>query len=151
MRRTLKLFILSISLLTLTACASTLNPYSGEFECPMTEKGKCVSIGQAYQESLISFDDKKKQAVNQVKEDSVFNEIETRYTSELFGKLSNLLKEPKSPIIVPPKVVRILMLPYQSGDGKEFYSARYVYVIVDDPKWILQNLKSLPIEEPQEK
>jgi len=149
----IKTLLLGISMLYLTACASTLNPYQGEFECPYAEKGKCVSIQDAYQESLLSFDAKKKTGKEKepAKEDIVYNEIETRYTTELFGRLSSLLKEPKSPLVVPPKVVRVMILPYQSGEGKEFYSARYVYVLVEEPRWILQNLKTLPPEEQQEK
>jgi len=146
-KKIVKFLLIGISLLCLTACAGTLNPYQGEFECPQAEKGKCVSIQQAYQESIISFDDKKKTKKTTGKEEPLYNEIETKYTTELFGKLSSLLKEPKSPLVVPPKVVRVMILPYQSGEGKEFYSARYVYVIVEEPRWILQNLKTLPPEE----
>ena len=146
-----KALIVGSSLLCLTACAGTLNPYQGEFECPQAEKGKCVSIQQAYQESLISFDDKKTPDKRKAKEqEDFYNPVESKYTTELFGRLSSLLKEPKSPIVVPPKVVRVMILPYQNGEGKEFYSARYVYILVEEPRWILQNLKTLPPEEQQE-
>jgi len=40
-----------------------------------------------------------------------------------------------------------MMLPYQGDSGKELYSARYIYLMVDEPKWILQNLTNLPPEE----
>ncbi|MDH5543683.1 MAG: TraV family lipoprotein [Nitrospinota bacterium] len=35
-----------------SACASVMNPYEGDFTCPKTHNGKCVSINEAYEESI---------------------------------------------------------------------------------------------------
>ena len=59
-----------------------------------------------------------------------------QYRSALFDKFSGLLKEPKTPIVAPPKVMRVLLLPY-TGQENEFYMLRYVYFFVDKPRWIL--------------
>lgn len=59
-----------------------------------------------------------------------------QYRSALFDKFSGLLKEPKTPIVAPPKVMRVLLLPY-TGQDNEFYMLRYVYFFVDKPRWIL--------------
>jgi len=59
-----------------------------------------------------------------------------QYRSALFDKFSDLLKEPKTPIVAPPKVMRVLFLPY-TGQENEFYMLRYVYFFVDKPRWIL--------------
>jgi conjugal transfer pilus assembly protein TraV len=59
-----------------------------------------------------------------------------QYRSSLFDKFSGLLKEPKTPIVAPPKVMRVLLLPY-TGQENEFYMLRYVYFFVDKPRWIL--------------
>ena len=59
-----------------------------------------------------------------------------QYRSALFDKFSGLLKEPKTPIVSPPKVMRVLLLPY-TGQENEFYMLRYVYFFVDKPRWIL--------------
>jgi conjugal transfer pilus assembly protein TraV len=59
-----------------------------------------------------------------------------QYRSALFDKFSGLLKEPKTPIVAPPKVMRVLLLPY-TGQENEFYMLRYVYFFVDKPHWIL--------------
>lgn len=140
--------LLSMAALVSFGCASTLNPYSENFTCPIMENGKCVSIQHAYQESLtgrqITLEEQKPKKEQSMPEVSP---IEDTYKESLFNKLTQLLKEPKTPILAPPKIVRVMILPYQDTTGKEFYSARYVYTIVDEPQWILQNLKALPIEE----
>lgn len=59
-----------------------------------------------------------------------------QYRSALFDKFNGLLKEPKTPIVAPPKVMRVLLLPY-TGQENEFYMLRYVYFFVDKPRWIL--------------
>ena len=59
-----------------------------------------------------------------------------QYRSSLFDKFNGLLKEPKTPIVSPPKVMRVLLLPY-TGQENEFYMLRYVYFFVDKPRWIL--------------
>lgn len=130
----------------LAGCASTLNPYSGEFECPQMEKGKCVGIPTAYKEAVsggtLTLEEKGKEKQT----DFSYIGIEAEYRGALFQRLAKLLKEPKTPLLAPPKVVRVMVMPYQSSDSKEFYSARYVYVLIDDPQWILQNLMALPPE-----
>lgn len=140
----LKLLV-CVAPLVVFGCASAMNPYSENFTCPIMENGKCVPISQAYQESVtgqqITLEEKKQ------KEQSDYSPVEEAYRDALFMKLSNLLREPKTPLVVPPKVVRVMILPYQDATGKEFYSARYIYTIVEEPQWILQNLKALPPEE----
>lgn len=59
-----------------------------------------------------------------------------RYRSALYDKFSGLLKEPQTPVVAPPKVMRVLLLPY-TGQDNEFYMLRYVYFFVDKPRWIL--------------
>lgn len=59
-----------------------------------------------------------------------------RYRSALFEKFNGLLKEPVTPVVAPPKAMRVLLLPY-TGQENEFYMLRYVYFFVDEPRWIL--------------
>lgn len=141
-----KLLLLAVSTITFS-CASVMNPYSENFTCPIMENGKCVSIQHAYQESVtgkpITLEEQKPKK-DQLPE---YSPVEDAYKDALFTKLSQLLKDPKTPLIAPPKIVRVMILPYQDTTGKEFYSARYVYTIVDEPQWILQNIKNLPVED----
>lgn len=146
-RKGTKLLLLAVSTITF-GCASVMNPYSENFTCPIMENGKCVSIQHAYQESVtgkpITLEEQKSKKEQTQME---YSPVEEAYKDALFTKLSQLLKDPKTPLIAPPKVVRVMILPYQDATGKEFYSARYIYTIVDEPQWILQNIKSLPVEE----
>jgi conjugal transfer pilus assembly protein TraV len=41
-------------------------------------------------------------------------------------------------VVVPPQVMRVLILPY-TGDERELYMYRYVYMFVDEPRWLLKN------------
>jgi len=65
------------------------------------------------------------------------------YREELFRELASLLKEPEAPFLVPPKVVRILILSTLSPDenNKTIYvSPHYTYFILDEPKWLLHKI-----------
>jgi len=60
----------------------------------------------------------------------------TKYRAALFDKFTGLLKEPVTPVVAPPKTMRVLLLPY-TGQDNEFYMLRYVYFFVDEPRWLL--------------
>jgi conjugal transfer pilus assembly protein TraV len=49
-----------------------------------------------------------------------------------------MLKEPNTPLLAAPQVMRVLVLPYR-GDQNELYMMRYVYLLTDDPKWVMGN------------
>ena len=177
------MWLIVLLCLFLSGCARVLNPYDSEFSCPQVEKGKCVGIPQAYEESLrgnkvnkefkvdkkmllndrafdVSLDTygKNTQESQESKEFNLAREAfsdqkksvsrdelllspaERHYVESLYDVLTKLLKDPQAPVIMPPKIVRVLILPYQNQDGKHLYSARYVYVLVEDPKWILHNI-----------
>jgi conjugal transfer pilus assembly protein TraV len=69
---------------------------------------------------------------NETRETQNYN----RYRSALYDKFGKLLKEPKTPVVSPPKTMRVLLLPY-TGQDNEFYMMRHVYFFVDEPRWIL--------------
>jgi len=58
------------------------------------------------------------------------------YQEEVKRKLTGLLRMPNAPILAPPKVVRILVLPYR-GDGNELFMMRHIYFMADEPRWVL--------------
>lgn len=64
------------------------------------------------------------------------------YRKELFDELKELLSEPEKPIVVPPKVVRVLVLSTLAKDTYEkiFVSPHYVYFMLDQPRWLLHKL-----------
>jgi conjugal transfer pilus assembly protein TraV len=142
------------------AGCSIISPYENDFSCPDTFHGKCISVTGAYNEALRKKpeDVSSKEEINTciggvckgeeddfteskagkllvtpiVAEEKYYN----AYKESLYKRLDHLLREPQTPVVAPPKVMRILFLPYKGQDG-EFNMTHYVYFFADDPKWIL--------------
>jgi conjugal transfer pilus assembly protein TraV len=132
----------------LSGCASILNPYKSEFQCPDPYKGDCVSTTTAYERSVSGEDEarpaickdkkcSKKKSENGKAEQEPQAQVnpESVYQENLFKELSQLIEEPETPVIAPPNVVRILLLSY-TGEDNQFYGWRYVYFMDGAPKWI---------------
>ena len=66
---------------------------------------------------------------------------EKAYQEGVYKKLAGLLDEPKTPLIAPPKVMRVLLLPYKND--KDLYMYRYAYFVVDDFRWVLDGNPAL--------
>lgn len=122
---------------------SVLNPYKSEFTCPQKENGKCVGVDNAYYESLTQSKGKSERlepAKKERPEKAVPKDAGARsgqlYQEEVFRKLTGLLKEPVTPLVAPPKVMRVLLLPYK-GESGELFMPRYIYFMADDPRWIM--------------
>lgn len=159
------LTLMALALMT-ASCATFVNPYNEDFSCPKTFNGKCVSITEAYDESVegvgleeeehepepcdcwpdeIDCDcEESKQkddiaiAISEQKAPSP-ESPENSYRESLYGKLTRLIDEPVTPIVAPPKVLRVLLLPYEGSDNA-LYMYRYVYFFVDEPRWILDEI-----------
>jgi len=144
----------AIGVLLLSGCA-LLNPYESSFSCPETATGKCVSVQTAYKESTATVAGKPAEAAPERKDEECKGENadsaclerrkdfarstpspENRYRAALFDKYSGLLKEPVTPVVAPPKTMRVLILPY-TGQDNELNMLRYVYFFVDEPRWLL--------------
>ncbi len=118
-------WIAILALFFLSGCASVFNPYESKFQCPPTDPGKCVPIKEAYKESL-------SQSHNATEAPDGRN----LYLEEKFRLLRALIEEPEPPVIKPPKILRVLILSYV-GEENELYGWRYVYIMVDEPAWII--------------
>lgn len=71
---------------------------------------------------------------------------ETAYRDASLAKAAKLLKEPVTPIVIPPLVMRILILP-RKGDDESLNMAQFSYVMVDKPRWAMGDyLSALPEE-----
>jgi conjugal transfer pilus assembly protein TraV len=159
-KRRIKFLATFLVILGFSGCASkVMNPYSEEFTCPQAEKGKCVPIKQAYLESLQAppqdlLFTPTPQVNNQPDNSSAnatflnmqnifpqdaFIEAYSKYNEALIRKLQQMLENPKTPVLVPPQVIRVLILPY-AGDRNTFYAERYAYVIVENPQWVFHNI-----------
>ncbi len=117
-----KLLVLS-GLVSLLSGCTVMNPYEEDFKCQMTSEGKCVDVETAYYASK-DLDGKPTGAAH------------GDYEHALYDRISDLLRAPSTPVVVPPKVMRVLMLPYEGKDS-ELYMLRYAYIFVDRPHWVL--------------
>lgn len=164
MIRFVKFAISIISLGAVAGCA-VLNPYEPEFPCKGGYGGKCSSVRDAHLESLAGLDGGVKerrspppcegeecQSRKAASGDALLRSSESKsaegaYKESLYKRLDTLLQEPKMPVVAPPKVMRILMLPYKGQEG-EFYMMRHLYFFVDDAKWVLadniEDIEELP-------
>ena len=138
----MKIFPLSVRsstlllLFLLTACGplqETINPYNENFKCrARDDAGECIDTPTAYKKARYP-------------EPAPGDEVEptTGITQEIqdnrYRLVAGLLKEEKKPLLQPPKILRVLMLPYK-GEGGELFMSRYVYVKIEDSKWILTDL-----------
>ncbi len=52
--------------------------------------------------------------------------------------VAELLEEEK-PLLQPPKILRVMVLPYKEEDA-ELFMTRYVYVKIESSNWILTDL-----------
>ncbi len=116
-----RLLLCAMSAFALTGC---LNPYPSDFNCPDTYNGKCVSVEDAYHAS--------RQSLTGTPSPPGPGD----YQEALFDRMAGLLREPETPLVVPPKVMRVLMLPYE-GKEEELYLHRYAYIFTDRPRWVL--------------
>jgi len=151
------LFLLGV-LFAFTGCSALISGYNSEFQCPNTNKGKCVSVQTAYKESL---EGRKHENNPLVKENSngkcegeegshdkdhgdnakpAIKEMEYGYQNALYKKLSSLIGQPSTPLVVPPDVMTVLILSY-TGTGNELFSYRYVYFFATEPKWVISTAK----------
>ena len=123
-----------VFLLLFQACAplqETVNPYNENFKCrARDDAGECIDTPTAYKKARYS---------------APGDEVEpaTGITQEIqdnrYRLVAGLLKEEKKPLLQPPKILRVLLLPYKGEDG-ELFMSRYVYVKIEDSKWILTDL-----------
>jgi len=124
-------------------CGAIFNPYNSKFNCPETDKGKCVSVNTAYEESVrdpagagSDEEEKGKKGKSEEEERAGEQSPGKLYEEALFKELTGLIDDPRTPMVAPPRVVRVLLLPYR-GENNELFMLRYVYFFVDEHRWIL--------------
>jgi conjugal transfer pilus assembly protein TraV len=134
----------------LTGCSALVSPYSTTFQCPDSDKGKCVSVQTAYDESIDDNPlvkdatceecDEEKNEKNTDKTDGEIadtpaaNTLKYDYQDVLYKKLTSIIDAPETPMVIPPDVVRVL-IPSYTGTDNELFSSRYVYFFATEPKW----------------
>ena len=119
----------------LSGCSTMMNPYHSGFSCPNYQKGKCVSLTEAYNESIHNTKAQRQLRQMSINTTSAVGTKTSLYQQQLLNTIGNLIKQPKTPIVVPPATMRVLILPYVNNQN-ELEMGRYVYFFVGKPKWI---------------
>lgn len=133
-----------------TGCGSFWNPYRENFRCTGNgNEGKCTTTMGAYQDSVGNPEETRPMSESEEKPQKKSGWFWSKKTEEpppppptpgevydknRYETMTNLVKEPKAPIVVPPTVVRILIPPY-AGNDNHMYDSRFVYFFATEPKW----------------
>ncbi len=134
-------------LVLLSGCQTVFNPYDDAFQCPETDEGACTSIPSAYQRSLAGKNETDEcktcaehqdgQAPKSVKTQSSADS-KSLYQEKRLETFKALLEEDRPPIVVPPEVVRVLVMSY-TGQENEMFGSRYIYFFASESSWLLSN------------
>ena len=118
-------------LLCVSGCAGVkdaVNPYEENFRCKAKDsEGKCLDTPTAYKESRLP-DGQMSEATPNTSQIEAQN---SRYKA-----LTDLLEAPETPVLNPPKILRVLLLPYK-GENNELFMTRYAYLEIEPSQWIL--------------
>ena len=158
MMKSLNVVLPLLFLLLLPGCSgfkSIINPYEENFKCrTKDDAGKCIDTPSAYKEAR--FPD-----ANDVTRDAttctnangdkipchppVSNTNKNQLTAQdnRYKVLTELLEEPDKPMLEPPKIMRVLMLPYK-GESDELFMTRYVYLKLKESQWVLTDISEKP-------
>ena len=135
--------IIFCSALLLSGCGPVLNPYEEHFKCKTPgDDGKCIDTPTAYLEARHPEEKAGSKSMDDCKDCDKTATTESPsiphkdIQDARYRILTELLHEPEKPLLQPPKILRVLMLPYEGANG-ELFMTRYVYVQVEDAKWLL--------------
>lgn len=111
-------------LLTFTSCGPVLNPYNEDFKCrARDDAGECIDTPTAYKKARYP-------ETETTKKTELQNGVKQEMQDNRYAVLAQLLQEEKKPLLQPPKILRVLLLPYK-GEGEELFMSRYVYVKIE--------------------
>lgn len=117
----------------LTSCGPVLNPYNEDFKCrARDDAGECIDTPTAYKKARYP-------ETETTENTELQNGVQQEIQDNRYAVLAQLLQEEKKPLLQPPKILRVLLLPYK-GEDEELFMSRYVYVKIEDSKWILTDL-----------
>lgn len=158
----MKKIIITTILFSLTGCSFL--PFNDESACVLDGNyGQCINGEQAYEEAISGeelfgnyigedgISDKepgktpendgeygKSQPIHNDKFSHVKDKSFIRLKDSVYNKIKQMVDQPVTPMLRPTKVVSTLVLNYQSnGDKTTMYGHRYVYSILKDSEFIL--------------
>ena len=126
-----RLCICLLVLSLVSGCASVkdaVNPYEENFKCRAKDsEGKCVDTPSAYKEARLPDN----QNTNSSTSTSQIEAQDSRYKT-----LVDLLEAPETPVLNPPRILRVLLLPYK-GENNELFMTRYAYLEIEPAQCVL--------------
>jgi len=121
-------------LVLLAGCGPVLNPYNENFKCrAKDDAGECIDTPTAYQKAR--YPETEAEMAQESAETAQQELQDNRYKI-----VSGLLQEETKPLLQPPKILRVLLLPYK-GEDEELFMSRYVYLKIEDSQWVLTDLE----------
>ena len=118
-------------LLCVSGCAgvkNAVNPYEENFRCKAKDsEGKCLDTPTAYREARLP-DGQLSEAAS--------NTSQVEAQNSRYKALADLLEAPETPVLNPPKILRVLLLPYK-GENNELFMTRYAYLEIEPSQWVL--------------
>ena len=126
-----RLFTCLLLLTLVSGCAGVkdaVNPYEENFKCRAKDsEGKCVDTPAAYKEARLPDN----QGTDSSTSTSRIEAQNSRYKT-----LVDLLEAPETPVLNPPRILRVLLLPYK-GENNELFMTRYAYLEIEPAQWVL--------------
>jgi conjugal transfer pilus assembly protein TraV len=121
-------------LMLFAGCGPVLNPYNEDFNCrAKDDAGECIDTPTAYQKARYP-----ETATEDAPEPRETDQQELQ--DNRYRIVSGLLQEETKPLLQPPKILRVLLLPYK-GEDEELFMSRYVYLKIENSQWVLTDLK----------
>jgi conjugal transfer pilus assembly protein TraV len=112
-----------------------INPYEENFKCQAKNAmGECLDTPTAYRKARYP-----ESKSTQCGDSDLQNKVKQEIQKNRYKTLAGLLEKEKKPLLQPPKVLRVLLLPYK-GENEELFMSRYVYIKIEDSQWILTDL-----------
>ena len=125
-----QLLAVIVILFCVSGCAQVkdaVNPYEENFRCKAKDsEGQCLDTQAAYKEARLPD--------GQGDENSNTSQIEAQ--NSRYKALTDVLEAPETPVLDPPKIMRVLLLPYK-GENNELFMTRYAYLEIEPTQWVL--------------
>ena len=130
----MKTIYVGLLILTVVAgCApvkNAVNPYEENFRCrARDDAGQCVDTPTAYRQARVP--DPATETTSAVQDEA---------QGERYRAISDLLAAPETPLLNPPKILRVLLLPYR-GEANELFMSRYAYLEIEPAEWVLTEVR----------
>jgi conjugal transfer pilus assembly protein TraV len=147
----------------LSGCASVgkaLNPYDDEFKCGKDVPfGQCANTPEIYSQVVPGYKPMNQPSVSHQSTAPTTaatalptytigapTVAESAYREASLNKVAKLLKDPVTPVVIPPVAMRIWIAPRKSGDDV-LDMGQFVYVIVDKARFALGDYLNAQPEE----